>query len=92
VSSFNVQRQLQNNVVDLYTHFLQHKLFKTLIDHYWLLEEYDESFHAHLNVLKVFFCNPKKARVAKYVVTKVLCAFTLDVQKSIFKITMKSNA
>jgi hypothetical protein len=57
-----------------------------------LLEEYDESFHTHLNVLKVFFCNPKKARVTKYVVTKVLCAFTLDVQKSIFKITMKSNA
>jgi hypothetical protein len=60
--------------------------------HYWLLEDYDESFNTHLNVLKTFFCTPKKIGVVEHVVLDVLCASTLDVQKFMFKITMKSNA
>jgi hypothetical protein len=61
--------------------------------HYWLLEERDESFNTHLNVLNVFFCTlAKEKKVAKHVVPRVLCASTLDVQKPMFKITMKSNA
>jgi hypothetical protein len=67
-------------------------MLKALSIHYWLLEECDESFNTHLNDLKAFFSNPKKIKVAKHVVAKVLCAFTLDVQNSSFKITMKSNA
>ncbi len=59
--------------------------------HDWLLEECDESFDTHLNITKAFFCTPKKIGVAKHVVIEVLCASTLDVQKSMFKITMKSN-
>jgi hypothetical protein len=59
--------------------------------HDWLLEECDESFDTHLNIMKVFFCTPKKVGVVEHVAIEVLCAFTADVQKSMFKITMKSN-
>jgi hypothetical protein len=57
-----------------------------------LLHDYDESFNTHLNVLKAFFCTPKKIGVVEHVVLEVLCASTLNVQKSMFKIIMKSNA
>ncbi len=59
--------------------------------HDWLLEECDEPFNTHLNIMKAFFCTPKKVGVAEHVAIEVLCAFKLDVQKSMFKITMKSN-
>jgi len=82
-------------VVELHTCFPIHELHEALgivYIHYWLLDDYDESFNTHLNVLKAFFCTPKKTGVAEHVVLEVLCASTLDVQKSMFKITMKSNA
>jgi hypothetical protein len=83
-------------VVELDTCFPIHELHEALdivYLHYWLLDDYDESFNTHLNVLKVFFCTPPKKRVAEHVVLEVLCAYsTLDVQKSMFKIIMKSNA
>jgi hypothetical protein len=82
-------------VVELHTCFPLHELHEALgivYLHYWLLEDYDESFNTHLNVLKTFFCTPKKIGVVEHVVLDVLCASTLDVQKFMFKITMKSNA
>jgi hypothetical protein len=45
-----------------------------------------------LNVVKGLFCYPKKIGVVEDVVIEFLCASTLDVQKSMFKFTMKSNA
>ncbi len=60
--------------------------------HYGLFEGCDESFNAHLNVLKDFFCRPKKIGVAECVLHGVLYASTLDVEKSMFKTMMKSNA
>jgi hypothetical protein len=57
-----------------------------------MFKNYDESFNTHLNVFKAFFCTPKKIKVVEHVVFEVLCAFTQDVQKFRFKITMKSNA
>ncbi len=81
-------------MAELHTCFPQHELHETLgivYFHDWLLEECDESFDTHLNIMKVFFCTPKKIGVVKHVVIEVLCASTLDMQKSMFKITMKSN-
>jgi len=59
--------------------------------HDWLLKECDESFDTHLNIMNAFFFTPKKIGVVEHAVIEVLCASTLDVQKSMFKIAMKSN-
>jgi hypothetical protein len=75
--------------------FPQHELHETLgvvYFHYWLFEGCDESFNTHLNVLKDFFCRPKNKTVVECVVHGVLYASTLEVEKSMFKTTMKSNA
>jgi hypothetical protein len=82
-------------MVELHTCFPLPELHEALgivYIHYWLFDDYDESFNTNLNVLKAFFCTPKKIGVVEHVVLEVLCAYTLDVQKSMFKITMKSNA
>jgi hypothetical protein len=68
-----------------------HEALGIVYFHDWLPKECDESFDTHLNIMKVFFYTPKKVGVAKHVDIEVLCAFTVDVQKSVFKITMKSN-
>jgi hypothetical protein len=83
-------------MVELHTCFSQHELHEALIivcPHYRFFERCDESFNTHLNVLKAFFCTLRKEIFfAKPVVLRVLCVSTLDVQKPMFKITMKSNA
>jgi hypothetical protein len=82
-------------MVELHTRFPLHELHEALgivYLRYWLFDNYDESFNTHLNVLKAFFCTPKKIGVVEHVVIEVLCASTLNVQKSMFKITMESNA
>jgi hypothetical protein len=42
--------------------------------------------------LNVIFCTLKKINVIEHVVIELMCAFTLLMQKSMFKMTMKSNA
>ncbi len=58
-------------VVELHTCFPQHELHETLgivYLHDWLLEECDESFDTHLNIMKAFFCTPKKIAIVEHVV------------------------
>jgi hypothetical protein len=57
--------------------------------HYWLVENNDESFNNHLNVVKTLFCIVKKMGVTKYI--EMLCVFTLDVQNFMFNMMIKSN-
>jgi hypothetical protein len=50
-------------VFELHTRFPQHELHEALgivYLHDWLLEECDESFDIHLNIMKAFFCTLKK--------------------------------
>ncbi len=50
--------------------------------HYWLVENNDESFNNHLNVVKTLFCIVKKMGVTKHV--EMLCASTIDMQNFVF--------
>lgn len=81
-------------MAELHTCLPQQELHEALgivYFHDWLLEECDELFDTHLNIMKAIFCTPKKIGVTEHVVIEVLCASTLDVQKSMSKITMKRN-
>jgi hypothetical protein len=92
---FQCSKATSKLVVELHACFPLHELHEALgivYLHYWVLEDIDESFNTHLNVLKTFFCTPKKIGVVEHVVLDVLCASTLYVQKFMFKITMKSDA
>jgi hypothetical protein len=52
--------------------------------HYWLVEDNDESFNNHFNVVKTLFCIMKKMGVTKHMAIEMLCASILDVQKFMF--------
>jgi hypothetical protein len=53
-------------MVELHTRVSHHGVNEALgivCFHYWLLEECDESFNTHLEVLKALFCTLKKMGV-----------------------------
>jgi hypothetical protein len=52
----------------------------------------EESFSKHLDVIKVAFCHPKKSDNSDVWVPEVLSATSFDIQQSLFKLAMKSNA
>lgn len=52
----------------------------------------EESFSKHLDVIKVAFCHLKNLDSNDVWVLEVLSATSLDIQQSLFKLAMKSNA
>lgn len=46
----------------------------------------------HLDVIKTYFCHPKKLGNSDTWVLKVLLVASFDIQQYIFKLAMKSNA
>ena len=62
---------------------------------YWLQENVDMSFSAHLAILKAAFCQPKPVVDAKEDgawVSSLLSASAVDEQMAMFKMAMKSNS
>ncbi len=71
--------------IELHTHFSQFRL------HLYWISSLLVAWRMWWMLWSLFLV-PKKIRVAELVVVKMLCTSTLDVQKFIFKITIKSNA
>ncbi len=62
-------------MVELHTHFSQEKMNKVLsfvYPCYWLLEECDESFNTHINVVPILFCTLKKMGIVEKAVINVV--------------------
>jgi hypothetical protein len=65
----------------LHTYFPQHAMNEVLGKvylHYWLFENYDESFKTHFNVAKGLLCTPKKMGFINVMIIEELCASTLN--------------
>jgi len=62
-------------VVELHTHFSQkgvNKVLSLVYRHDWLLEECDETFNTHINVVPILFCTLKKMGIVEKVVVNVV--------------------
>ena len=85
-------------IAELKTHFPANYVMDPLgivFPQYWLQENVDMSFSAHLAILKAAICQPKHVVDAKgddASVSSLLSASALDEQMAMFKMAMKSNS
>ena len=69
-------------------------VFGIIYPQYWTQEGGDDTFQQHLLVLKNFYCTSKTETFDRkqLLILEMLSASKLDVEQSLFKLTMKANS
>ncbi len=81
-------------ISELQSRFPAHGVIKALgvvFPQYWMMADCEEFLKQHISVIKAQYCYAKRIGPDQTWVPKVLSSMSLDLQMSVFKLTIKNN-